>query len=277
MSGISRKEAADGGPAVRLFCFPHAGGSAASLNGWIRRLPSTIALERVELPGRVPDAAEAPQTCIENVMPGLWRKLADRLDRPFALYGHSLGALVAYEFARCARAHGFGSPLALFVSGRRAPQCPLTLNSLYDLPEPELMERLAEFGGTPDGVIRNATWRRYLLPALRADLEMSDRYEHRPDAPLDCPIFAFRGRADSIASEAEIHAWGAQSTGHFAAETLPGGHFFTNDGIERISEVIVSQLLERKAADSPVGSGAAGARTAAGASERKELNAVWSQ
>lgn len=231
-------------PEVRLFCFPHAGGSAASLNGWVRRLPPAIGLERVELPGRDPESGQRPHTRIEQLMPQLWRKWLDRLDRPYALYGHSLGALVAYEFAQHARANGYGGPLALFVSGRRAPQCPLVLDALHDLPEAQLMTRLTEFGGTPEGVIRNAKWRNHLLPALRADLEMSDRYVYHPQEPLDCPVFAFRGESDAIATQAEMLAWGEQTTGPFVAENLPGGHFFSSEGVERVSAAIIAQLLE---------------------------------
>lgn len=229
-------------PELRLFCFPHAGGSAASLNGWVRRLPPAIGLERVELPGRDPQSGQRPLTRIAEVMPQLWHQWVARLDRPFALYGHSLGALVAYEFAQYARAHGYGGPLALFVSGRRAPQCPLVLDALHDLPEDELMARLTEFGGTPEGVIRNAKWRNHMMPALRADLEMSDLYVHHPREPLDCPVFAFRGEGDGIASEAEMQAWGQQTTGPFVCENLPGGHFFSTEGVERVSAAIVAQL-----------------------------------
>lgn len=238
-------------PELRLFCFPHAGGSAGSLNGWVRRLPPGIGLERVELPGRDPASGQRPHTRIDQLMPQLWRSWADRLDRPYALYGHSLGALVAYEFAQHARASGHRMPLALFVSGRRAPQCPLVLDALHDLPEAQLMARLAEFGGTPEGVMRNARWRNHLLPALRADLEMSDRYVYPPHAPLDCPLFAFRGEGDAIATEAEVLAWGAQTTGRFAAENLPGGHFFSNQGVERISAAIVAQLMASRTLGQP--------------------------
>jgi medium-chain acyl-[acyl-carrier-protein] hydrolase len=233
-------------PAMRLFCFPHAGGSAASLNGWLRRLPSQIALERVQLPGRDPDSGERPHTRIERLMPELWLRFADRIDRPFALYGHSLGALVAYEFARYARMRGYGDPVALFVSGRRAPQCPMSLAALYDLPDSLLIERLAEFGGTPDGLMRDPKWRQYLLPALRADLEMSDRYVYRAQGMLHCPIFAFRGRGDSIASEQEMLAWRAQTTGRFSMESLAGSHFLDQDGVERLTGVIISHLLEHE-------------------------------
>jgi medium-chain acyl-[acyl-carrier-protein] hydrolase len=239
------ERASNGKSKVLLISFPHAGGSAASLNGWVRRLPAEIGLERVQLPGRDPSGAERPHRSIERLMPDLSAKLLPRLDRPFALYGHSLGALVAYEFARSVRAKGLAGPVALFVSGRRAPQCPLLLSPLYDLPDELLIRRLAEFGGTPDGLMRHAKWREHLLPALRADLEMSDRYEYRSERPLDCPIFAFRGVADDIASPAELCAWREQTTGPFVMETLSGQHFFDNDGIERLTTAVISHLLGR--------------------------------
>lgn len=227
---------------VQLICFPHAGGSAASLNGWVRLLPPTIALERVELPGRDPASARRPFTRVPPLLPHLCPRIAERIDGPFALYGHSLGALVAFEFARWARREGHAAPLALFVSGRRAPQCPLVLGALYDLPEPELMGRLAEFGGTPEGIMRHSKWREYLLPALRADLEMSDRYVYEAQAPLACPLHAFRGTADSIATEPEVRAWGEQTSGPFTMQTLAGAHFFSSDGVQRLAGSIVAEL-----------------------------------
>ncbi|MCW7541682.1 thioesterase domain-containing protein [Aquabacterium sp. A7-Y] len=249
MSRVSGKDAGAREAMAQLFCFPHAGGSAASLNAWIRRLPATIALERVELPGRDPASAQRPYTRVPPLLPHLFPRLAARVDRPFALYGHSLGALVAFEFARWARREDYGAPLALFVSGRRAPQCPLALGALHGLPEPELMARLAEFGGTPEGVMRQSKWRDHLLPALRADLEMSDRYVYEPQPPLACPLYAFRGVADSIATEAEVGAWGAQTTGPFMMRTLPGAHFFSSEGIARLADVVVAELTRAACAD----------------------------
>jgi medium-chain acyl-[acyl-carrier-protein] hydrolase len=235
--------AAGGQPRFRLFCFPHAGGSAASFNGWSRRLPPEIALERVQFPGRALTAGERPHTTIDGMLPELWRVLAPLLDRPFALYGHSLGALVAYEFARHARALGLGEPEALFVSGRRAPQWPLSRPPLFDLPVPRLIAELTALGGMPDVLLKHRKWLGYLLPALRADLQMTDRYVHKAGEPLGCPLFAFRGAADSMVSEPQLDAWRAQTSGRFIMTTLPGRHFLASEGSERLIDIIVETLL----------------------------------
>jgi medium-chain acyl-[acyl-carrier-protein] hydrolase len=236
--------AADGGePRVRLVCFPHAGGSAASFNAWLRKLPPEIALERVELPGRNPSAGRPPYTDSRPLIEDIGPTLAAKMDRPFALYGHSLGALVAYELACYFRSRGLEAPLAMFVSGRRAPHCKLSIKPLFDLADDALIARLAEFGGTPSGLMSDPRWRNYLLPALRADLEMSDRYIYEPGDAFDFPIFAFRGHADSIASEEEVAAWRHQTRSRFSMTSLSGQHFFDAEASAGLIERIAACLL----------------------------------
>lgn len=231
-----------GGAAVRLFCFPAAGGRSSSMNAWIRHLPPEVGLERMELPGREPEAVDRRHASMESLIPEVWHTIASRLDRPFVLYGHSVGALVAYEVALRAMEFGDVGPVALFVSGRRAPHCTLAKRSLHDLPEDELVTTLAEFGATPGPFLTNPAWRDYVLPSLRADLSVSDRYPPKREKPLRCPIRAFRGAGDRITSETEMRAWSEHTAASFQFETLPGGHFFTPEGRTRVIEAILSEL-----------------------------------
>ncbi len=210
---------------IKLLCFHHAGGSAASYNSWSRALPDWIEVVRVQLPGRDPAGREPRHTRVQTLLPELYPRLVPLLDRPFALYGHSLGALVAFELARALRAAGEPAPLALFVSGRRAPQMPLALQALHDMPEHLLIPRLIDLGGIARELADNHKWLSYFLPVMRSDLEISDRYAYTPGEPLACPIFAFKGEADPLVTEAESHAWRAQTSGAFAHAALPGRHF----------------------------------------------------
>ena len=246
-------------PRHRLVCFHHAGGSAASFNSWSRALPEWIEVHKVQLPGRDPAGPERPHTDVRALIPELRAQLAPVLAGPFAFYGHSLGALVAFELARALRAAGGPAPAALFVSGRRAPQVPLSMAALYDLPEDRLIPRLVELGGVSPELIRNPKYLRYFIPVMRADLQVSDRYDHAPGAPLDLPLFAFKGADDPIVSEADFLAWGAQAGGAFEATVLPGRHFLPPEAIALLQAAIVARLsaLAPRAALAPASGAAA--------------------
>lgn len=231
-------------PRQRLVCFHHAGGSAASFNSWSRALPDWIEVHKVQLPGRDPAGSQRPHTEVATLIPELRAALAPVLAEPFALYGHSLGALVAFELARTLRAAGGPAPLALFVSGRRAPQAPLAMAALCDLPEEQLVPRLIELGGMSPELIRKPEWLRYFIPVMRADLEVSDRYAYTPGAPLECPLFAFKGAHDPIVSDEEFLAWGAQAGGAFEATVLPGRHFLPPEAVALLQAAIVARLSE---------------------------------
>jgi medium-chain acyl-[acyl-carrier-protein] hydrolase len=229
---------------VRLLCFHHAGGSAASFNSWSRALPDWIDVHKVQLPGRDPAGPRRPHTDVAVLIPELRESLAPLLVEPFALYGHSLGALVAFELARALRAHGGPEPLALFVSGRRAPQVPLSMTALCDLPEERLIPRLVELGGLSPELIRKPEWLRYFIPVMRADLEVSDHYAYTADAPLACPLFAFKGADDPIVSESDFVGWRAQAGGAFEAAVLPGRHFLPPDAVALLQAAIAAKLGE---------------------------------
>ncbi len=231
-------------PIVRLACFHHAGGSAASFNSWSRALPEWIEVHKVQLPGRDPAGPERTHTQVATLIPGLLEKLAPVFAGPFALYGHSLGALVAFELARALRAAGGPAPLALFVSGRRAPQVPLSMPALCDLPEDRLIPCLIELGGMSPELIRKPEWMRYFIPVMRADLAVSDHYDYPPGAPLECPLFAFKGAADPIVSQSDFDGWAAQAGGAFEATVLPGRHFLPPEAIALLQAAIAARLSE---------------------------------
>ena len=169
----ARKVRSNASARLRLLCFHHAGGSAAAFNSWAAAFPSAIGIERVQLPGRVPGRG-ASHTRMTTLLPWVCEQLEPLLDRPFALYGQSLGALVAFEFARAIRKNGGRQPLALFVASRRAPQCPLTRTPLCSLPDAELIVELRAMGGLIDSLAGSSKWMEHFLPALRADLTISD-------------------------------------------------------------------------------------------------------
>jgi medium-chain acyl-[acyl-carrier-protein] hydrolase len=230
-----------------VYAFHHAGGNAQSFAGCVKHLPSELALLRVQIPGRDSRSRTAPATDIAPLLPPLTdaflanhRAVAG--GRPFAFYGHSLGALLSFELARALRAGDGPMPTCLFVSGRRAPQCGLARTALCLLPDDELMALLPALGGVPPSLLRDPRWGQRFMPIIRADLAVSDLYDYRPQPPLACPILAFKGRNDLIVSFPELAAWKMQTQGEFVCRELSGTHFFDPSGTQTLRVEILARL-----------------------------------
>jgi medium-chain acyl-[acyl-carrier-protein] hydrolase len=231
-------------PWARLFCFPHAGGGASSFNGWRKLLPAGVELAAIQLPGREDREAELPVTDIGDLITALLPHIEPLTGLPFLFYGHSLGAIVAFDLLREMRRHGFPPPLALMVSGRRAPQSSLSHEAYGLAPDGEFADYLRLMGATPEPVLQRTHWRERLFPTIRADLNMSDLYEYAQEPPLDCPIHCFPGLDDPLVSAAEWHGWAAQTAAGFTLTELPGGHFFGAAEQAAIAGEAVLQLAE---------------------------------
>lgn len=234
-------------PRARLFCFPHAGGGASSFNGWRKLLPAGIELATIQLPGREDRQAEAPVTDIGDLIAALLPHIEPLTGLPFLLYGHSLGAIVAFDLLREMRRCRLPMPRALIVSGRRAPQLPLSHKAHGLGPDAEFADYLRLMGATPKAILDRPHWRDRLFPTIRADLNISDLYEYIDEPPLDCPIQCFPGRDDPLVSGAEWRAWAAQTTAGFTLAELPGGHFFPTTEQAVIAGEAVSRLAEAAA------------------------------
>jgi len=230
---------------VRFFCFPAAGGGTLAYRDWSGRLPSHVELRPVKLPGRETRIGEA---CFQEALP-LARALATglraHLDRSFAFFGHSMGALLAFELARELRRRRGPMPLCLMVSGRQAPRIPLAREPFHTLPNAEFIDKLRTYyaGGTPEAVLQNEELMALFLPVIRADFAVTDAYAHSPEPPLDCPIHAFGGETEREFSEADLDAWREETTGSFTLELFPGGHFYLDEPsrpalLRRIGEVL---------------------------------------
>ena len=221
-----KRSAGSATPWARLFCFPHAGGGASSFNGWRKLLPAGVELAAIQLPGCEIREGEAPCRRLDALIPALLSHVASLTDLPFLFYGHSLGAIIAFDLLREMRRRQIPLGCALIVSGRRAPQLPLSHEAYGLAPEGTFANYLRLMGATPEAVLQRPHWRDRLFPTIRADLNMSDLYEYAQESPLDCPIHCFPGRDDPLVSAAEWHGWEAQTAAGFALTELPGGHFF---------------------------------------------------
>lgn len=211
--------------ALRLLCFPFAGGGTSVFRTWPDALPANVELLAVELPGRDTRFKEQPVAQLAPLVTALAGAVTPLLQAPFAIYGHSLGALLGFGLARELRRRSFRPPMHLFVSGRRAPQL-REPSPMYNLPDPEFLAALRRLGGIPDAVFQATELMAVYLPILRADITLSEAEVVAPEEPLACPITALGGLTDERASIDELDAWRVQTSAGFERETFPGGHFF---------------------------------------------------
>ena len=226
---------------VSLFCFPYAGGTASMFQQWRHSLPDTIEVCPVQLPGRGNRLADRRFTSVGPLVEALAEDLGDYLDRPFAFFGHSMGALVGFELARLLRCERRPQPVHLFVSGCEAPQLPLGTRPIYNLPDPELINALRRMNGTPQEVLDHAELMELMLPIIRDDLTVCQAYEYSPEPPLACGISAFGGLQDPGVTEASVSAWRAQTTGEFEMKMIDGDHFFIHNSLAQVLRVIATR------------------------------------
>ncbi|MFI1202709.1 thioesterase II family protein [Streptomyces sp. NPDC020883] len=211
---------------VRLVCLPGAGSTASMYHPWSTRFPEEVEICAVQLPGRGGRLRETAYRRMEPLADALAEVLRAECDRPVVLFGHSLGALIAYEVAARLRELPGATVAALIVAAHKAPHLGSAEVSSHDLPDEELLAFLDRLGGTPEGVLARPDIRRLALPALRADFELDFTYAYRERPPLDIPLCAFGGAADALVSESELDAWDRHTARTFRMRRLPGGHFF---------------------------------------------------
>ena len=225
------------GTGTRLFCFPHAGASAAVYAGWRAVGGGDPVICPVELPGRAARGREAahhdPETLADAVLDGL----GEEFTGDYALFGHSVGALVAYLVARRIVERGGTPPRHLFVSGRAAPQLPNTRRELRALPTDDLVAELRVLGNFPDVLLRERSLLEMFLPLLRADLSVNEIYQHVPGPPLPIPLTVFGGLDDPRAEKSELAAW-QELSADSALVTYPGGHFYLENRVPEMLDVV---------------------------------------
>jgi len=212
--------------ALRLFCFHYVGGSASAFRTWAQRLAPGVEVSAVQLPGRETRIREAPFTDLLALAERVAAELTPLLNgKPFAFFGHSMGALLAFEVTRELRRRGLPAPVHLFASSAAAPQNRMG-RTRHTLGDAELVEELRRLGGTPEEVLQHEELLQLVLPLLRADFSVVDTYRYREEEPLDVPLSAFGGREDDGVTEAHLRDWQSQTRAPFALRLFPGGHFY---------------------------------------------------
>lgn len=224
------------GAKVRLFCFPSAGSAASALATWGRFLPATIEVHAAQLPGRERRKSEPLQTNLLDLTAELTAAVEPLLDRPFALFGHSLGGLFAFEFARQIRDRHGREPVHLFVASRQSPRFAPAGGPIHQLDDNAFLEQLQDrYGALPQVIRENAELRNLFLPILRADMTVLDTYKYTVSNPLTCPITVYAGDADRSVTADGLRAWENETTATTHVREYPGDHFFLSQPQTRIS------------------------------------------
>jgi medium-chain acyl-[acyl-carrier-protein] hydrolase len=216
-------------PRLRLFLFPSAGRGPAMFRPWSAHVQADIDLCIVHLPGRETRWHESPLVRMDDLCRRVATEIGATIDRPFALFGHSLGALVAFEVARLLRTSMRLVPRRVIVAGHRAPQLPNRLPRISHLADAEFVAAVRErHGGLPAAMTDHRELMELMLPTLKADYQLAEDYRYTDGDPLPCPISAFGGVADECVADDELASWRHMTSASFVHRTMPDGHFFVD-------------------------------------------------
>ena len=233
--------------ATRLFCFHHAGGSAAAFRLWPRKL-TEFDVSAVQLPGRANRFIEPAMTDLRSVIDALVPEILPLLDRPFLLFGHSMGSAVASALASRLRALGAPLPQCLFVSGRQPPHLPFPEWSMRGLSDDAVIRSINKsFGGFPPEVLSHPELVEMMLPTLRADFALLENYRPASEPPLPVPIIALGGSADPCADAAHLEPWQDYSTLPLRMRHVPGDHFYLDAGLEDVLAIVRAEASRSRA------------------------------
>jgi len=229
-------------PGRRLICLPFAGGGAATYRHWPRSLPEDLEVAAVQLPGRDLSRRGEPLDSIGAMAMAAHIAVRSASDLPYALFGHSLGALVAFELALALERDGGRPPVALFVSGRRPPDQVDTAPPVHALADTPFLDELQRrYGGIPDVVRQEPELLALLLPALRADVRALETYQPAIGARVACQVHVYGGRGDTMPRPDELAGWERSAQRPVRTRVFAGGHFFVEDERAAICADIAAQ------------------------------------
>jgi medium-chain acyl-[acyl-carrier-protein] hydrolase len=251
---------------VRLYVFPFAGSGAGMYRTWCERLPASVELRSVQLPGRQDRIDELPVTECADLVTALTDVLeADLLqgrqgEQPFAFFGHSMGALLAFEVTRELRRRGRRLPVTLGLSGWPTPRSGLPHRPYSHLSDEEFLLVLGRLGGMPDDVLGAPDLLQLVLPTVRADFTVVESHTYRHEAPLELPLSAFGGAADPFTVAGGLESWQQETSARVTARYYPGRHFYLLDQADAVAAAFVGDIRAALAggASGSASSGASG-------------------
>ncbi len=223
---------------IRLFCFHHSGGAASSYFPWVKKLDKCIELVAIQLPGREDRFNESFLLRIEDVLSELDKAIDSFLDKPFIVFGHSLGALIAYEFSKFMIERYSKHPLSLVVSAALPPHLIEHRELHGNLSGKEFIQRLEKYGSINDYILNNADLLNIFLPIIKNDLKILDNYTFKKNEPLACNLIALAGEDDQSLNLEDIKSWKDYTSQKFQILTYPGNHFFIKNNEDEIISLL---------------------------------------
>lgn len=227
---------------LKIFCLPFAGGGATMYRTWAQYLPESVEVCAIQPPGRESRLRDPLITKMSELVKAIAEAIEGELDKPFIIFGHSLGALVGFELTKLLRRKGLPLPLLLAVSGHAAPHTSSQNPILHEMSDTELVQTLRKYNGTPEEVLSNSELLGLFLPTIRADFKVLETHLYKPEPPLDLPISAFAGHQDPRVALEELKAWRFQTSSKFTSRVFSGGHFFIHSEHLAIIESLKEDL-----------------------------------
>lgn len=228
---------------LRLFCLHYAGGSASAYSSWLEYLPSSIELVGIQLPGREGRFNEAFISDFDKLVHEIVVSLSPIINKPYVVFGHSMGALKGFEVIRELKKRKLRAPMLFIAAGRKPPQISDLDPPISHLPEDEFIEELLkDYAETLEHILDKKELRELFIPQLRADFKLCENYFYRPGEKLDCPILAYAGESESDLSDEELICWGDITNSASRSERFPGGHFFIHNTQVELLAAINTEL-----------------------------------
>jgi medium-chain acyl-[acyl-carrier-protein] hydrolase len=219
---------------VQLLCFTYAASTAQVFHGWNAYVPDWIEVTGIELPGHGRRVMERPMDSYDEAAVLIADILEPVLNRPYAMFGHCLGAALGYEATRILRGRGRPQPLHLFVTGAGGPHHGIPIADVEAMTDDQLIEHLSEEYKAPLTFLTDPEMRRLFLPMVRADARMTQNYRYVPGPPVDYDITAFAGETDPYVDAARLDAWRQHTTGRLDTRLWPGSHFFFHEAAPQL-------------------------------------------
>lgn len=211
---------------------------------WALEAHSTMEVFGLQPPGRETRLQEPPVRHMELLVKEFADELETLLNVPYAFFGHSMGALVAFELARELRRRGSNEPLAMVLSGFRTPGGSTPMSEYLALPDDEFIARVGErYGAIPSAILADKGLLALYLPAIRADFELLSAYQFWEDTPLNCPIHLYNGTSDRLIEPAALDGWQTKTTGQCTRRWFPGGHFYLREQRTAVLRALAEDLL----------------------------------
>lgn len=229
---------------IRLFCFHYGGGGASVFRQWANDIIELVEVVAIQLPGREERYSEPLLNDVSSIVDRLCINFSKYTNKPFIFFGHSLGALIEFEFARALREKGIFQPKQLIVSGTKAPQICSNEPFLHKLSDEKFLKELEKYNGIPHSIITDKEFISMFLPAIRADFCISETYQYKREPPLTYPIIALGGLYDNTFNKEWLIEWKEQTNGSFQYYFLPGNHFFIRESYKEVMRLVNLVLKE---------------------------------